>query len=88
MIDPSAELWPSQLILNVQRKSVSFKSSFGGFGGHWGFLIGVWHLDLDLDIVRGPGFGFNFCSVESRKYVVSGGFGFGVRGSGSAEVKD
>ena len=26
----------------------------GGFGGHWRFLTGVWHLDLDLDIVTGP----------------------------------
>ena len=23
-----------------------------GFGGHWGFLTGVLHLDLDLDMVR------------------------------------
>ena len=23
-----------------------------GFGGHWRFLTGVWHLDLDLDMVR------------------------------------
>ena len=24
-----------------------------GFGGRWRFLIGVWHLDLDLDMVSG-----------------------------------
>ena len=24
-----------------------------GFGGLWGFLTGVWHLDLDLDMVTG-----------------------------------
>ena len=24
-----------------------------GFGGRWGFLPGVWHLDLDLDMVTG-----------------------------------
>ena len=24
-----------------------------GFGGHWRFLTGVWHLDLDMDIVTG-----------------------------------
>ena len=24
-----------------------------GFGGRWGFLTGVWHLDLDLDMVTG-----------------------------------
>ena len=24
-----------------------------GFGGCWRFLTGVWHLDLDLDIVTG-----------------------------------
>ena len=23
-----------------------------GFGGHWNFLTGVWHLDLYLDMVR------------------------------------
>ena len=23
-----------------------------GSGGHWRFLTGFWHLDLDLDIVR------------------------------------
>ena len=23
-----------------------------GFGGCWRFLTGVWHLDLDLDMVR------------------------------------
>ena len=28
-----------------------------GFGGCWRFLTGVWHLDLDLDMVMGPGFG-------------------------------
>ena len=50
-------------------------------------------------MVIGPGFlwilvlamvvGFDFCSVESRKYAVSGSGGFGVgSGSGMAEVKD
>ena len=24
-----------------------------GFGGHWRILTGVWHLDLDFDIVTG-----------------------------------
>ena len=24
-----------------------------GFGGGWRFLTGVWHLDLDLDMVTG-----------------------------------
>ena len=24
-----------------------------GFGGRWKFLTGVWHLDLDLDMVTG-----------------------------------
>merc|ERR1712081_154200 len=24
-----------------------------GFGGHWRLLTGVWHLDLDLDLVTG-----------------------------------
>ena len=24
-----------------------------GIGGHWRFLTGVWHLDLDLDMVTG-----------------------------------
>ena len=24
-----------------------------GFGGHWRFLTGVWHFDLDLDVVTG-----------------------------------
>ena len=24
-----------------------------GFGGHWRFLTGVWHLDLDFDMVTG-----------------------------------
>ena len=24
-----------------------------GFGGHWMFLTGIWHLDLDLDMVSG-----------------------------------
>ena len=24
-----------------------------GFGGCWRFLAGVWHLDLDLDMVTG-----------------------------------
>ena len=24
-----------------------------GFGEHWKFLTGVWHLDLDLDMVTG-----------------------------------
>ena len=23
------------------------------FGGHWRFQTGVWHLDLDLDMVTG-----------------------------------
>ena len=25
-----------------------------GFGKHWRFLIGIWHLDLDLDMVTDP----------------------------------
>ena len=25
-----------------------------GFGGCWRFLTGVWHLDLDLNMVTGP----------------------------------
>ena len=29
-----------------------------GLGRCWGFLIGVWDLDLDSDMVRGLGFGF------------------------------
>ena len=24
-----------------------------GSGGHWRFLIGVWHLDIDSDMVTG-----------------------------------
>ena len=24
------------------------------FGGYWRLLTGVWHLDLDLDMVTGP----------------------------------
>ena len=24
-----------------------------GFGGHWRFLTGVWHPDIDLDMVTG-----------------------------------
>ena len=24
-----------------------------GFGGGWSFLTGVWHLDLDLDMITG-----------------------------------
>ena len=24
-----------------------------GFGGRWKFLVGVWHLDLDLNMVTG-----------------------------------
>ena len=27
-----------------------------GFGGRWRFLTGIWHLDLDLDIVTGLGY--------------------------------
>merc|ERR1712081_157978 len=41
------------LILKVQRTSMSFKSSFLGFGGRWRFLTGVLHHDIDLDMVTG-----------------------------------
>ena len=63
MIHPWSKFWPSILILKVQRTSMSFKSSFGalegagcsclGFGRCWIFLTGIWHLDLDLDMVTG-----------------------------------
>ena len=24
-----------------------------GFAGHWRFLTGIWHLDIDLELVTG-----------------------------------
>ena len=37
-----------------------------GFGGRWGFLLAVWYLDLDLDMVTGLycTFGPNFGSLS------------------------
>ena len=43
----------SILILKVQTTSMSCKSSYWSFGGRWMFLTGVYHLDLDLDMVIG-----------------------------------
>ena len=69
--------------------SMSSKSIFRALQS-WMFPTGVWHHDLVLNMdmclwllskALAFGLGFDFCSVESRKYVVSGGFGFGV-GSG------
>ena len=65
LIHPWSEFWLSILILKVQRTSMSFKSSSGALedaGDSWlgfailifqMFLTGVWHLDLDLDMVTG-----------------------------------
>ena len=48
-------------------------ASWSLFGYGLGSLIGLWLLAWALTF----GFGFDFCSVESRKYVVSGdGFGW------------
>ena len=75
LLHPCARFWPSILILKVQRTSMSFKSSFGalkvlGFGGHWRFLTGFWHLDLDLDKVTCPWHthALNFDSLSCREY--------------------
>merc|ERR1711954_347954 len=43
-----------------------------GFGGHWRFLTGIWHLDIDLDMVIGllytydPNFGSILISKVQR----------------------
>ena len=31
----------------------AFQVLIWGFGGHWRLLTGVWHLNLDLDMVTG-----------------------------------
>ena len=76
---PSSEFWIVILILKVPRTSMSLKSWFGALEdagcswlwfGSWslfGFghlsLNGLWHLAWALVL----GFGFDLCSVESRK---------------------
>ena len=100
LVHPGSKFWLSILILKLQRTSISLKSwleplrilevpdwgleSWSWFGyGHLS-LKGLWHLAWALAF----GLGFDSCSSLSRKYVVCDGFGFGVCGSGSAEVKD
>ena len=41
------------MLIGVKNTHVLEVLSFG-LGGHWRFLTGVWHLDLDLDVVIGP----------------------------------
>ena len=60
LLNPCSKFWLSILILNVQRKSMSFKSGFGalvGAGGSWlGFgiliLIWIWSLVFDTPIFQ------------------------------------
>ena len=61
-----SKLCLSFLILKVQRTPMSFKSSFGTFGGCWMFLTGVWYLYLDLDMVTGLWYNYdlNFGSLS------------------------
>ena len=51
LMPPSSKFWLSFFILKVQRTSISLKGFILGFGGHWRFLTGVWHLNLNLDMV-------------------------------------
>ena len=49
---PCSEFWLSVLILKVQTTFMSICPNLV-FGGHWRFLTGVWHPDIDLDMVTG-----------------------------------
>ena len=50
---PMIQTWALNLDLESAKTIHVFWNLIWGFGGHWGFLTEVWHLDFDLDMVTG-----------------------------------
>ena len=51
MLEVLSRVWDLYLELEGGKNNHVLEVLKWGFGGCWRFLTGVWHLDLDLDMV-------------------------------------